>query len=143
MDRRQFLGWVTVGTLASSLHVVIAACTANTDSGNETNESVSQPIQDFVVVGTVEELNQTGSIFQAENNIIVLRNAEADSLVAFNSKCTHQGCDVSWDQGQGNLVCPCHNSVFAVDGNVIKGPADQPLARYEVKEENGEILVKI
>jgi cytochrome b6-f complex iron-sulfur subunit len=149
MDRRKFLGWVTVGTLASSLPVVIAACTSNANSGGEVanseaekNDSVSQPSNSFVIVGTSEELAENGSIFQSEKNLIVVRNIEDNSLVAFNSKCTHQGCDVKWNQEENNLICPCHDSRFAIDGKAIAGPADQPLAKYEVKEENGEILVK-
>lgn len=53
--------------------------------------------------------------------------------VAFAPQCTHLGCAYHWDQGSKNFLCPCHTSVFALDGRVISGPAPRPLDRYEVK----------
>jgi menaquinol-cytochrome c reductase iron-sulfur subunit len=38
-------------------------------------------------------------------------------------------------------LCPCHSSVFSVDGAVISGPAPRPLDRYETKVENGKLLL--
>jgi Rieske Fe-S protein len=61
-----------------------------------------------------------------------------DGLVhAFSMKCTHQGCSVS-SQLQNTLndgeviVCPCHDSMFRLDGSVAQGPATLPLTSYPV-----------
>jgi Rieske Fe-S protein len=43
--------------------------------------------------------------------------------------CTHGACDVA-PKGE-QLECPCHGSVFASDGAVLRGPATRPLARFE------------
>ena len=61
--------------------------------------------------------------------------------VAFGPQCTHLGCAYHWDEGKTEFVCPCHNSVFAVDGRVVSGPAPRPLDRYEIKIDNGKLLV--
>lgn len=61
--------------------------------------------------------------------------------VAFGPQCTHLGCAYHWDEAKGEFLCPCHNSVFAVDGRVISGPAPRPLDRYETRIENGKLLV--
>lgn len=62
-------------------------------------------------------------------------------VVAFGPQCTHLGCAYHWDAARNEFVCPCHSSVFAVDGRVLAGPAPQPLDRYPVKLENGKLLV--
>ncbi|MCC6316354.1 MAG: Rieske (2Fe-2S) protein [Gemmatimonadaceae bacterium] len=54
----------------------------------------------------------------------------AGAYVALSPICTHLGCTV---EVQGSvLVCPCHGSTFERSGRVVRGPAEQPLARYEV-----------
>jgi cytochrome b6-f complex iron-sulfur subunit len=50
---------------------------------------------------------------------------------------------VKWDADKQSLTCPCHDSFFSIDGAVIEGPADRSLNVYEVKEEEGNILVKL
>ena len=48
---------------------------------------------------------------------------------AMSSVCPHRGCDVEWNAGGKVWACPCHGSIFAADGTVLDGPAEQPLAR--------------
>lgn len=61
--------------------------------------------------------------------------------VAFGPQCTHLGCAYHWDEAKSEFLCPCHNSVFAVDGIVVSGPAPRPLDRYQTKIENGKLMV--
>ena len=62
-------------------------------------------------------------------------------IVAFGPQCTHLGCAYHWDEAKSQFICPCHNSVFAANGVVISGPAPRPLDRYDVKIDNGKLLV--
>jgi menaquinol-cytochrome c reductase iron-sulfur subunit len=59
--------------------------------------------------------------------------------VAFSPLCTHLGCAYHWEKERNGFLCPCHNSLFAIDGRVITGPSPRPLDRYEVRVE-GERL---
>lgn len=62
-------------------------------------------------------------------------------LVAFGAQCTHLGCAYHWDERKSEFQCPCHNSVFSLDGKVVSGPAPRPLDRYATRIENGKLLL--
>lgn len=155
MNRREFLTWVGAGALATSLPVVIAACTPETattpsppPTNNSTTPSAAPAGSDgFQVVGSVAELDKAGQILNKQlpnNPVLVIRNpADANSLLAVNPTCTHKGCGVVWQAGEKVFDCPCHDSDFAPDGKALKGPATQPLKTYEAKIEGDSILVKV
>ena len=65
-------------------------------------------------------------------------------LYAFDDLCTHEACPLSAGLLTGTtLMCQCHGSQFDVtSGDVLRGPAD-PLTTYEVREENGEIQIRL
>ena len=60
---------------------------------------------------------------------------------AFGPQCTHLGCAHHWDEARTQFVCPCHNSLFSIDGKVTYGPAPRPLDRYETKLDGSRLLV--
>jgi Rieske Fe-S protein len=60
--------------------------------------------------------------------IIVVRKSETE-VVAFSSKCPHLGCEVKLPEGN-SIKCPCHGSIFDIDGKVTHGPARSNLAPY-------------
>jgi menaquinol-cytochrome c reductase iron-sulfur subunit len=66
----------------------------------------------------------------------------ADSVTVFSPVCPHLGCHYSWDAKAHQFRCPCHDSIFAVTGKVLGGPAPRPLDTLPHKIENGELFVK-
>jgi menaquinol-cytochrome c reductase iron-sulfur subunit len=64
-----------------------------------------------------------------------------NQVVAYAPQCTHLGCAYHWDQGKTEFVCPCHNSIFSIDGKVQDGPAPRPLDRFQTKIEGKQLLV--
>ena len=62
-------------------------------------------------------------------------------MIAFAPQCTHLGCAYHWDDPNKQFICPCHTSVFSVDGKVLSGPAPRPLDRYDVKIEKNKLMV--
>ncbi|MDQ6704611.1 MAG: ubiquinol-cytochrome c reductase iron-sulfur subunit [Acidobacteriota bacterium] len=64
-----------------------------------------------------------------------------NNVVAFGPQCTHLGCAYHWDETNHQFLCPCHTSVFALDGSVISGPAPRPLDRYEIKIAKNKLLL--
>lgn len=147
MDRRTFLSWVGVGTLASSLPVVLAACTSSDSPEASTPESSPAANADgFTEVGTLADLESAGSIVQEDFAgaplIVILNPEDKTQVVAFKNKCSHQQCPVDWNAEGGTLDCGCHGSKFKADGTVANGPAKDPLPTYEAKLEGDTVLVK-
>jgi menaquinol-cytochrome c reductase iron-sulfur subunit len=70
-----------------------------------------------------------------------LVKTDAHTVIAYNPACTHLGCAYHWDASGSHFICPCHASVFSIDGKVLAGPAPRPLDRYVAKVEDGKILI--
>jgi len=62
-------------------------------------------------------------------------------VTAFGPQCTHLGCAYHWEQDKKHFLCPCHTSVFSIDGKVTAGPAPRPLDRYESKIQGTKLLL--
>jgi menaquinol-cytochrome c reductase iron-sulfur subunit len=70
----------------------------------------------------------------------VVKSAD-NRITAFGPQCTHLGCAYHWEEGKNEFLCPCHNSLFGIDGRVISGPAPRPLDRYQTKVEGNKLMV--
>ncbi|HEY9770490.1 MAG TPA: ubiquinol-cytochrome c reductase iron-sulfur subunit [Coleofasciculaceae cyanobacterium] len=144
MKRRTFFDWAGIGLLASYFPVALATCSQTKDDSNTTAQTTSNSssTEEFVSLGTVEELESTGYLLNKESQVLVVKDSE-DGLWALNPTCTHQGCIVEWESATNTLLCPCHNAKYAANGKVLAKPAPEPLAVYKIKQENSEILVKV
>jgi cytochrome b6-f complex iron-sulfur subunit len=149
MDRREFISWISIGALANSLPIVLAACSFGKQEPQAKQESPkidSSPRKDgFQALGTIQDLGEKGSILDKQNaakSVLVVRNPDNINLSAVNPTCTHQGCTVEWKTDTKIFACPCHGSKFSPNGKVLEGPAKKPLKTFRAKEENGLVLVK-
>jgi nitrite reductase/ring-hydroxylating ferredoxin subunit len=68
----------------------------------------------------------------------------AGRISAVSGICTHQGCRLRLDAGEQLLRCPCHDTTFALDGELrshaLPAPP-RPLPHLEVRETDGEVEV--
>lgn len=69
----------------------------------------------------IDYRDQQVAAYRDERGVVTLRSAV----------CTHMGCLVGWNAAERSWDCPCHGSRFAVDGTVIGGPAESPLAKLK------------
>ena len=75
-----------------------------------------------------------------KTTVWVVKEASGE-VTAFDPACTHLACAYHWEDEQKEFLCPCHTSVFSVDGKVVSGPAPRPLDRYVTKIEGGKLLI--
>ncbi|AFY42865.1 ubiquinol-cytochrome c reductase iron-sulfur subunit [Nostoc sp. PCC 7107] len=139
MKRRDFINWVGLGLIASSLPVAIAAC------NSEKSTSTSATSTDWQKVGTTKDLDQKGQLLVKSSpvgNVLVVGTSQAGNLIAVDPTCTHKGCTVDWKADAKKFACPCHRAEYGTDGQVQKGPAEKSLKTYTAKIEGDAILVK-
>jgi len=63
---------------------------------------------------------------------------------AIGDECPHQGFSLSAGEltADGEIECVWHGARFdCTSGEPTRGPADSPLLRYEVRVENGGVLL--
>jgi rieske iron-sulfur protein len=157
--RRRILQWVIgVGTGAFSLALLLPALALR----SLTREVEEVSAGDTLVYATGNQAGlpidasalQPGTAVQAfpegksdnERNLIELVRLAEDlpgGLVAFSAICTHLGCTVLPNLTEGNILCPCHASLFdpAQDAAVIRGPANRPLPALPIEvSDDGQIV---
>lgn len=158
MKRRDFNSLVGLGLLASSMPIALAACNqqpsdGSSDTSNNSSTTEESPSSEtaastdgFATVGSVSDLDSRGSLLKKGLDVgpvIAIRDpANSANVIALDSRCTHQKCDVEWESGDTQFYCACHGSTFAPDGSVTNGPATTALPSYEAKIEGDQVLVK-
>lgn len=68
-----------------------------------------------------------------------------EGYFASHNVCTHQHAFMSDGfVDKGCVECPLHQALFDIrTGEVVEGPAKEPLPTYPVKVEGGEIFVEL
>jgi Rieske Fe-S protein len=65
-----------------------------------------------------------------------------DRVTVFSPICPHLGCHFLWDPKIDRFACPCHASVYSVDGKVLYGPAPRTLDTLPFRIDNGVLYVQ-
>jgi menaquinol-cytochrome c reductase iron-sulfur subunit len=76
-----------------------------------------------------------------ERSLWIVRRPD-NTVVAYAPNCPHLGCGYRWSAPDKLFKCPCHGSVFDINGKVLGGPAPRSLDTLEVKQENNRVMVK-
>jgi len=74
-----------------------------------------------------------GKVIDIDGQKVGAYKDEEGKLYFINTTCTHMGCEVKWNDAERTWDCPCHGSRFSPTGDVIDGPAFEPLERIEIK----------
>jgi Rieske Fe-S protein len=64
---------------------------------------------------------------------VLVNRAPGDRFYALDAECTHAGCTVPvLNSAAKYSQCPCHGSRFAIDGQVLRSPANSPLRQFAI-----------
>jgi glycine/D-amino acid oxidase-like deaminating enzyme/nitrite reductase/ring-hydroxylating ferredoxin subunit len=75
-----------------------------------------------------EVKNDEGKILKLDGQRVAASRDEKGRLSLCSAVCTHMACIVEWNNAEKTWDCPCHGSRFSPKGEVISGPAEEPLA---------------
>lgn len=78
---------------------------------------------------------------QATKAVWAVKRADGQVTV-YSPICPHLGCGFRWDQQDRLFKCPCHGSIFDIEGTVKAGPAPRPLDTLPSKVEEGHLFVQ-
>jgi 3-phenylpropionate/trans-cinnamate dioxygenase ferredoxin subunit len=100
---------------------------------------------EFTTVGGADEIGE-GDVqsFMVGDQQIAVARIEGE-LHAFSDICTHRQCNLSSSDLDGTTIeCECHGSVFDVTtGDVLEGPAAEPIETFEVRVEGDDLQIGI
>jgi Rieske Fe-S protein len=125
--------------------------TSATPTNSPTEPSSPQATQTTVYEGVV--IAKSDDLILRQTKVFTLKDSfgittsysltrTSRGVVAFDTRCTHLGAPCILSQSQ--LKCPSHGSIFDPEsGEVVRGPAVEPLKSYRTLEANGEIRIVI
>ncbi len=134
MDRRDFIvRAVGTGIFCSGL---LGGCTSVRYVGYERQDNTLL-IRRSDLGESIHALLENPQIPRA---IYLHRTADGDYL-ALLLRCTHQGCEPA--PAGDRLECPCHGSQYSFAGDVLQGPAEDPLYRYDVTADAEHVYIQL
>jgi len=125
--------------------------TSPTPTNSPTNSASPEATQTATVEGVV--IAKSSDLILRQTKVFSLKDSfgiptsysltrTSRGVIAFDTRCTHAGapCILS----ESLLQCQAHGSVFDPEnGEVLRGPAVEPLKSYRTVEVNGEIRIII
>jgi cytochrome b6-f complex iron-sulfur subunit len=137
ISRREFLGtaWKWLGVLAGAEFAAVLGAYLWPRKGTGGEEAGR-----VVEAGPVAEFTPSSVTPFPQGRFYLVRLADGGFL-ALSSKCSHLGCTVPWNEQTKTFPCPCHASVFDMDGAVRNPPAPRPLDLHPIVIEGGVVKV--
>jgi 3-phenylpropionate/trans-cinnamate dioxygenase ferredoxin subunit len=102
-------------------------------------------VAEWVTVGKADDIAEGDATAFDVNGAQIAVSRVDGRLHAFSDICTHRQCNLSLGgEIDGTTIeCECHGSVFDMTtGEVLEGPAEEPIATFPASDEGGELRIE-
>ena len=148
MNRRTFFmrgaGFLSVAT-AMVVGIPLVGSLFNSKSARkkefvEVADLDALPIDEPKRVVFSELVNDAFLIQPATSDVWVIKHSDSNVTV-FSTICPHLGCSYDFQPESKKFLCPCHSSIFSLEGKVLSGPSPRGLDTLPQKIENGKLYL--
>jgi cytochrome b6-f complex iron-sulfur subunit len=140
MNRQAFFRLLGVGFSAITVANSLSACESHAEDLAPNSDALDMTIQ--LDDARYANLQKAGGYTSVENRVIVA-HIQANQYVALALKCTHEGTSLVYRADNNLFYCPLDQSRYDITGKVLAGPATQPLARYNVSNDQKSNSIRI
>ncbi|MEK7728018.1 MAG: Rieske (2Fe-2S) protein [candidate division KSB1 bacterium] len=139
--RRKFLQTLGEAAALSAAPILLNSCAAgvSTYRGTANGNTILIPKAEAAAL-----LQANGVMIVRAANFpipIIVRNLGGAGFVALSPICTHAGCEVR--VMPSSFECPCHGSMYSIEGEVEDGPATRALQRFAIEETAENFIIKV
>lgn len=149
-SRREFLRTASASAVMTVLGIAATGCGDSNpvDSGSPEEEEPSdngitidgdEVTLDLTADATQDLTSMGGFLLISEADVMAV-NVDGTTIRAFTSTCTHQQCTID-SFSNDTFMCPCHGSQFDAGGEVVQGPAPDPLTEYDVARSDDTVTI--
>lgn len=147
MERKAFIKQLVFRGGAAILipAAVLQACEKD-DTTDDGPDNPGNGNTDFIIDLTDPDyaaLQEIGGFVLVNSKNIIVIHTDTDEYTVLSSVCTHEGCRISYNSGNNTLPCPCHGSVFNINGGVVNGPANAPLTSYNATLDGNDLVIDL
>lgn len=84
-------------------------------------------------INSVSELaHGEGKAVKYDGHNMGLYKDEQGKLHGVSTDCPHIHCAVKWNNAERSWDCPCHGSRFDIDGELLTGPSQKQLRKFDI-----------
>ncbi|MCG5059517.1 MAG: cytochrome b6-f complex iron-sulfur subunit [Limnoraphis robusta] len=150
LSRRQLLNFLTGATIAATtssiLYVAgkfIIPIPEKTGVGGAilAKDVLGNPIPAAQILAEPPGTRALVAGLAGEPTYLIVKEDNTLDVIGIVDNCTHLGCTFPWNPTEQEFQCPCHGSLYAPDGSVIRGPAPLPLKIVQVAVIENSILI--
>jgi len=98
----------------------------------------AQVAKDFVTTKAKRSLKEPCDLKPGEGGLVSFKGKKAGAyrdtvggIHVIDATCTHMGCGLTWNDAEKSWDCACHGSRFSYKGDVLNGPAVEPLKQFK------------
>ncbi len=139
LERRRFLAHL-LGCGCVAALPVLTGCTISEIFGDTSERELEFDLLEARFAPLKKPGGMVAVDLGARKALLIRRSKE--EIIALDRICPHEACDMAPEQdgrwSDDALLCLCHGSRFAPDGQVITGPADTDLQAHKVEFQEGE-----